>query len=228
MCFYGRFNITSTRGYRNIGSGKEYHGGLDIVAVDDKTVRAIADGVCYCLTEKNGFGTYIRQLLPDGRRIYYGHMSKWLVSNGTKVKKGDKIGIMGSTGRSTGAHTHLEIRIPGTSKTSEDIADFCGIDNKIGLYSYYPKDECADKLCTLCGFDNNTKAFLTKYKFGEDLLNKLYCGCVRAKGFTPSIEPIICANNVETKCGLSKATMSYLWSYKYSESLFIKLWERMA
>ena len=126
-CFKGRFKVTSIRGYRTIGGAKEYHGGLDLVALDDKNVYAIADGTVDAAPyEPNGFGYYVRQLLPDGRRIYYGHMAKGSVAvkKGDRIKKGDKLGTMGSTGRSTGAHTHLEIRPKGTSKTSLDISEF--------------------------------------------------------------------------------------------------------
>ena len=137
-CFKGRFKVTSIRGYRTIGGSKEYHGGLDLVALDDKNVYAIADGnVDAAPYEPNGFGYYVRQLLPDGRRIYYGHMAKGSVAvkKGDRIKKGDKLGTMGSTGRSTGAHTHLEIRPKGTSKTSLDISEFTGIPNKSGTYT---------------------------------------------------------------------------------------------
>jgi murein DD-endopeptidase MepM/ murein hydrolase activator NlpD len=138
-CFKGKFKVTSPRGYRTLGGKEEYHGGLDLVGIDDKTVYAIADGIVDAVPyEANGFGYYVRQKLPDGRRIYYGHMEKGsiVVKAGQSIKQGDKLGTMGSTGRSTGAHTHLEIRVPGTSKTSLDITEFTGIPNKIGTYEY--------------------------------------------------------------------------------------------
>lgn len=138
-CFKGKFKVTSLRGYRVLGGKEEYHGGLDLVGIDDKTVYAVADGIVDAVPyEANGFGYYVRQKLPDGRRIYYGHMAKGsiVVKAGQGIKQGDKLGTMGSTGRSTGAHTHLEIRVPGTSKTSLDITEFTGIPNKIGTYEY--------------------------------------------------------------------------------------------
>jgi murein DD-endopeptidase MepM/ murein hydrolase activator NlpD len=143
-CFKGKFKVTSPRGYRVLGGKEEYHGGLDLVGIDDKTVYAIADGIVDAVPyEANGFGYYVRQKLPDGRRIYYGHMAKGsiVVKAGQQIKKGDKLGIMGSTGRSTGAHTHLEIRIPGTSKTSLDISEFTGIPNKTGTYEYKEEND---------------------------------------------------------------------------------------
>ncbi len=227
MCFYGRFNITSTRGYRNIGSGKEYHGGLDIVAVDDKTVRAIADGKVQVLNEPSGFGTYIRQTIYDEMRVYYGHMSKTLVPNGSYVHKGDAIGIMGSTGRSTGAHTHLELRPKGTSKDSLDIAGFCGILNKVGEYCYYPTSLCADKIKRLCGLSDATMDFLKSYKAAEDLLNKLYVGMCKAAGIKGTTA-YHCACLIQDRCGISKDGMAYMWTYKFAEDLLKKLWSKMS
>lgn len=137
-CFKGKFKVTSPMGYRNLG-GKEYHKGLDLVALEDKTVYAIADGTVDATPfEAGGFGYYVRQKLPDGRRIYYGHMAQGsiCVKPGQTIKKGDKLGTMGSTGRSTGAHTHLEIRPKGTSYDNLDIAEFTGIPNQVGTYEY--------------------------------------------------------------------------------------------
>lgn len=136
--FKGKFKVTSLRGYRVLCGVKEYHPGLDLVALDsDKTVYAIADGVVDATPyEANGFGYYVRQLLPDGRRIYYGHMkSNIYVKAGQTIKKGDALGIMGSTGKSTGAHTHIELRVPGTTKESLDICELTGIPNKVGTYN---------------------------------------------------------------------------------------------
>lgn len=199
-----------------------------MVGLQDTTVYAIADGTVQNLVEPSGFGTYVRQTIYDGLRVYYGHLKKHLVANGSYVHKGDAIGIMGSTGRSTGAHTHLEMRVKGTSKESLDIAEFCGIDNACGEYFYLPLYECLNRICSLCCFDTNTKKYLQNYKYAEDLCNKLYYAMVMAKGYTPSPEPITCACNIETKAKLSKATMSYLWAYKFSPALMTKLWARMA
>ena len=186
-CFKGKFRVTSPRGYRTLSGKSEYHGGLDLVAVDDKTVYAIADGKVDAVPyEANGFGYYVRQLLPDGRRIYYGHMAKGSikVKAGQSIKKGDKLGVMGSTGKSTGSHTHIELRIKGTSKTSLDIAEFCGIPNKIGTYVYKPTMtdeekhtyavECACNLEDKTGLEKTTINWLWTYKYADDLFIKLW------------------------------------------------------
>ena len=186
-CFKGKFKVTSPRGSRILGGKSEYHGGLDLVAIDDKTVYAIADGKVDAVPyEANGFGYYVRQLLPDGRRIYYGHMAKGSikVKAGQSIKKGDRLGVMGSTGKSTGAHTHIELRIKGTSKTSLDISEFCGIPNKVGTYVYNevitPEEkhkyavECAERLEDKTGLEKTTINWLWTYKYADDLFIKLW------------------------------------------------------
>lgn len=174
-CFKGKFKVTSTRGYRSIFGGRQYHGGIDLVALDDKTVYAIADGtVAATPYERNGFGYYVRQLLPDGRRIYYGHMAKDSISvkAGQAIKKGDKLGIMGSTGSSTGAHTHLELRTAGTAKQSLDISEYTGIPNKLGTYEAEVIDYTAI-IKEKCGLADATIQYLKDYKYGEDLIRKI-------------------------------------------------------
>ena len=179
-CFKGKFKVTSPRGNRTLMGKSEYHGGMDLVGVDDKTVYAIADGVVDAVPyEANGFGYYVRQLLPDGRRIYYGHMAKGsiVVKAGQKVKAGDKLGTMGSTGRSTGAHTHIELRVKGTSKTSLDISEFTGIPNKVGTYEYSTKHDKAEQYAAIiqkkCELEADTMKYLKEYKYADDLLIKI-------------------------------------------------------
>lgn len=68
-------------------------------------VVAIADAVGY----NGGYGQYIKLVHPNGTETLYGHASKLLVSTGQTVSKGQKIALMGSTGRSTGNHLHFEV-----------------------------------------------------------------------------------------------------------------------
>ena len=153
--FNGRFRITSPRGYRSLFGKKEYHKGIDIVADENTTVYAVADGIAKTLCEPNGFGNYIRQTLPDGRRIYYGHLKSFKIKNGETVKMGQPIGVMGATGKVTGAHLHLELRPKGTTSTSLDICEYTGIPNAVGSYNgkisgFYSTDETVDRLIR-CG-----------------------------------------------------------------------------
>jgi murein DD-endopeptidase MepM/ murein hydrolase activator NlpD len=131
-CFKGRYRVTSPRGYR----GLEFHKGIDLVGIDDTTVYSICDGTVGTGYEANGAGYYIVVTMADGRRVYYMHLktNSFKVQNGDKVKKGQALGIMGSTGNSTGAHTHLELRPAGVTMDSLDICEFTGIINKVGVY----------------------------------------------------------------------------------------------
>ncbi|MBQ8759283.1 MAG: M23 family metallopeptidase [Clostridia bacterium] len=178
-CFKGKFKVTSTRGYRTLFGTNQYHGGLDLVALEDKNIYAIADGTVDATPyEKNGFGYYVRQKLADGRRIYYGHMKAGsiAVKAGQTIKKGDKLGVMGSTGSSTGAHTHLEIRVPGTSMESLDICEYTGIHNSVGTYEAkeLTADEAMQNIQRKCGFEDKTMEYLKGYKFADDLFKKLW------------------------------------------------------
>ena len=178
-CFKGRFKLTSPRGYRLLYGKNEYHPGIDLVALENKNVYAVADGIVDATPyESGGFGYYVRQKLPDGRRIYYGHLAKSSirVSQGQTIKKGDLLGVMGSTGNSTGAHTHLEIRVPGTSKQSLDICEFTGIPNEIGTYSAQKPtvNEMAEFIRNKCGFEEITIEYLMGYKYAESLIEKLW------------------------------------------------------
>ena len=178
-CFKGKFRVTSPRGYRTLSGKREFHKGIDLVGVDDLTVYAIADGTIDATPyEANGFGYYVRQVLPDGRRIYYAHMKKGsiCVKPGQKIKAGDKLGTMGATGRVTGAHTHLELRPKGTSKDSLDICEFTGIENKVGTYSYEEKptlEELIKKVKNGYRFEGQTIDFLKKYEYAYSLFERL-------------------------------------------------------
>lgn len=175
-CFKGKFKVTSPRGARELNGTYEYHGGLDLVALgDDKSVYAIAEGVIDAVPyESLGFGRYVRQLLPDGRRIYYAHLKydSATVKAGQTVKVGDKLGEMGSTGKSTGAHTHLELRVKGTSKESLDISEFTGIPNERGTYEVNPQTDI-EYVQERCGFADSTMEYLSEYKYAVDLFAKL-------------------------------------------------------
>lgn len=129
--FKGDFKCTS--GYR-LPERRDHNGG-DYVALQDKTIYAPCDGVIGSSTmvyvgKTAEWGNYIRLDTNDGKySMFFCHLASRSVIKGQKVKKGDKLGIMGSTGKSTGPHLHLEIRLKGTS-TTVNLFDFFGIPNK--------------------------------------------------------------------------------------------------
>ena len=159
--FKGRFKVTSIRGNRTLNGKNEYHKGIDLVGLDDITVYAVCDGKVRTAYQKNGAGNYVVVTMADGRRVFYMHLKSFLVKNGAEVKCGEPVGIMGNTGYSFGAHTHLELRPAGTTSSSLDICSFTGIENKKGTYFYESEREVNDPL-TEEQFENMLDASLGK------------------------------------------------------------------
>lgn len=89
------------------------HNGIDIAAPVGTPVYASDDGVVICAEYKNSFGNIVKIDHGNGFETYYAHNSDILVSLNEPVKKGQLIALMGSTGNSTGAHCHFEIRYNG-------------------------------------------------------------------------------------------------------------------
>ncbi|MBC2664480.1 M23 family metallopeptidase [Novosphingobium flavum] len=93
--------------------GKRAHKGVDLAAPVGTPIRASADGVVSRADWFSSYGLYVS--LEHGGQIEtrYGHMSRLNVAAGQTVHKGDIIGYVGTTGRSTGPHLHYEVRIAG-------------------------------------------------------------------------------------------------------------------
>ena len=79
-----------------------------------KAVRASADGTVIISTWHNSYGYYVGVDHGNGIVTIYAHNSSLNVSVGQKVKQGDIVAYAGSTGYSTGAHCHFEVRVNGT------------------------------------------------------------------------------------------------------------------
>jgi murein DD-endopeptidase MepM/ murein hydrolase activator NlpD len=92
-----------------ISGRRTFHKGLDIVAPIGAVVRAPADGVVTRASRTAGYGKMVDISHGYGYRTRYGHMSELLVKPGQRVRRGDAIGRIGSTGRSTGPHLHYEV-----------------------------------------------------------------------------------------------------------------------
>lgn len=102
--------LSSPFGYRH----GVFHSGLDITACKGEPVHACADGtVAFTGTRKRYRSYGLAVLLDHGREVYthYAHLSRILVQSGQKVRTGDVIGLVGSTGRSTSPHLHLEVKV---------------------------------------------------------------------------------------------------------------------
>jgi murein DD-endopeptidase MepM/ murein hydrolase activator NlpD len=86
--------------------------GVDVANSCGTPIRAAATGsadIADTTGYNGGFGKYIKLVHPNGTETLYGHLSKLLVVAGDYVQKGQIIGLMGTTGRSTGCHLHFEV-----------------------------------------------------------------------------------------------------------------------
>jgi len=88
-----------------------FHQGIDISTPLGKPIIAPADGIVISATRKKGLGNSIVIKHRFGYTTRYGHLSKLAVRRGQGVKRGDVIGYIGKSGRSTGPHLHYEVRI---------------------------------------------------------------------------------------------------------------------
>ena len=89
------------------------HTGLDIAASSGTPIKVIADGTVTFAKYSGPYGNLVKVSHGNGVETWYAHTSKMYVTVGQEVKAGDVIAAVGSTGNSTGAHLHLEIRING-------------------------------------------------------------------------------------------------------------------
>lgn len=88
---------------------REFHRGLDIVAPTGAPILAPADGLVTAAGRMSGYGKTVHLSHGAGLGSRFGHMSEILVKPGQRVRRGDVIGRVGSTGRSTGPHLHYEV-----------------------------------------------------------------------------------------------------------------------
>ncbi len=86
-----------------------WHAGVDFAGSQGSDVLAVASGVVVFADRRDGYGKLVEINHGNGVSTRYGHHDKLLVKAGEIVKKGDVIGLMGSSGRSTGPHVHFEV-----------------------------------------------------------------------------------------------------------------------
>ncbi len=109
--------MSSRYGYRNDPFTGEvaWHDGVDFAGKDGSNIIAVAAGVVTWASERYGYGNLVEINHGNGYVTRYGHAKEILVNVGDVVKKNDVIALMGSTGRSTGPHTHFEVHHRGRS-----------------------------------------------------------------------------------------------------------------
>ncbi len=104
--------INSPFGLRRLpGEAARNHAGVDIAAPRGTGVYVAAEGsVLRTGYEPAGYGRFVEIRHPNGMTTLYGHLSRLDVASGDAVEAGARIGLVGSTGRSTGPHLHFEVR----------------------------------------------------------------------------------------------------------------------
>lgn len=110
------FDINSRFGMRRLGGepGVRMHKGVDIAAPRGTTVFAAAEGeVIRIGRDPAGYGNFIEMRHPNGMTTLYAHLSRIDVASGDRIGSRERIGLVGSTGYSTGPHLHFEIRRDG-------------------------------------------------------------------------------------------------------------------
>ena len=110
-------NVSSRWGWRVhpiLGSVK-IHLGLDIAMNGGTPINACNDGTVFLNSSSSGYGNHIKIVDDNGDYTLYAHLSGFNVKNGQKIKKGEIIGFVGTTGNSTGNHLHLEYHKNGNN-----------------------------------------------------------------------------------------------------------------
>ena len=107
--------LTSSYGERwhPVIGGRRQHAGIDLASPTGTPIYAAADAVVGQAGVQGGYGNLVELHHGAGIATRYGHLSSIRVNPGERVRRGKLIGLMGSTGRSTGSHLHYEVRIDG-------------------------------------------------------------------------------------------------------------------
>jgi murein DD-endopeptidase MepM/ murein hydrolase activator NlpD/3D (Asp-Asp-Asp) domain-containing protein len=114
-------SITSRFGYRidPFTGQRRFHSGVDIAGAEGTPIGAAASGIVVAAGRAGGYGLWV--VIDHGSfRTVYAHLKEILATTGREVKGGDVIGLMGSTGRSTGPHLHFEVRVNGACVDPEE------------------------------------------------------------------------------------------------------------
>lgn len=90
------------------------HNGIDVATPRGMVIRAAADGiVAYADNGISGYGNVVLIVHPNGWVTLYGHQDRITVQPGWRVRRGERIGFVGATGRADGPHLHFELRVDG-------------------------------------------------------------------------------------------------------------------
>lgn len=129
----GNFKVTCE--YKKKGNWLAgWHTGIDLVG--NEIIYGTCDGIVTRIDYDKSYGNFIVVKATDGRFHWFCHLSKVTCLLGQKISRTTKIGVMGSTGNSTGKHLHFEIR-NSSNKYADTFnpAEYMGITNSIGTYN---------------------------------------------------------------------------------------------
>lgn len=133
--------LTGPYGSRTLNGKANFHAGYDLVGIGSRNVTAAVGGtvvVSRIITDKSNrtweWGNYVCIRGDDGRQYYYCHLASRAVAKGARINAGDKLGVMGSTGYSFGAHLHFEVR-EADGRTTVNPEAVLGIPNREGVYT---------------------------------------------------------------------------------------------
>lgn len=179
-----KYRLTSPFGQRTLNGAADYHGGVDLVGVGSTAVCSVCDGTVLAsqiITDKSNltwqWGNYVAVQAGDGTVHYYCHLASRAVKYGDKIKKGQRIGIMGNTGYSFGAHLHFEVR---RNNKAINAADYLGIPNKGGQYNVrvMNAEQYVDGIIEKVGFSRpeevRTALLKVNHNYPDDLYRKIY------------------------------------------------------
>lgn len=139
--FKGTNRVTSPYGYREYWYRgtyiKENHKGQDIVGDNSWDCRAIWDSqkVETSIGYNSGRGNMVILYYSNSLRVIYQHLGEIRAKSGTPLKQGGIVGVMGSTGQSTGAHLHLEVqRLSGAAWVAVEPSAYSEVPNRAGSF----------------------------------------------------------------------------------------------
>ncbi len=107
------YQVSSEFGWRTLWGAKDYHLGIDLACAANTPIYASNGGKVIESQYHYSYGNYVLIDHGGGRATLYAHMNERWVSAGDKVNKGDQIGLVGTTGSSSGNHLHFEVREAG-------------------------------------------------------------------------------------------------------------------
>lgn len=109
------FRLSSEVGWRRdpFSGDWKYHHGVDLAAAKGTPVGSLAEGRVVFSGVQGGYGNTVVVEDQDGTRVRYAHLSELNVKQGDRIGKGETLGKVGSTGKSTGPHLHVEVEKGG-------------------------------------------------------------------------------------------------------------------